>query len=84
MPTEGDLDALATDVVEAVDVTCRPFKIAVFIWYPGYEEAADLYTNASADSLQLVTRANGLRLERGALRMPAIGNSVRWVDVGEV
>jgi hypothetical protein len=84
MPCEGDLDALATDVVEAVDVTCRPFKIAVLVWFPEADGAADLYTNASATQLEPVLRAMGVRLESGSLRMPTLGGQVRWVDVGEV
>jgi hypothetical protein len=77
----GPAEAIATDAVEEIDVTCRPYRAVVIVFdpHPPPEEAA-LYCNASAESLIPVLRAVLSRLESGALRMPVSADEVRWVE----
>jgi hypothetical protein len=75
------LDAIATDAVEEIDVTCRPFKAVVITWDPAWDGSV-LYSNAAAVDLIPRLRAVLERLESGSLRLP-VDDGVRWVDVTE-
>lgn len=79
MVTTSDIDMLATDIVEEIDVTCRPAKVLVITWHPA-DDASDLYSNAAAAELIPRLRVVLERLERGALRLP-VDDGVRYVDV---
>lgn len=75
------LDAIASDGVEAIDVTCRPAKAVVITWDPAWDGSV-LYSNAAA--VDLIPRLEAIleRLKSGALRLP-VDDGVRWVDVEE-
>jgi hypothetical protein len=75
------IDAIATDAVENIDVTCTPRKAAVLVFDPlDPPDMAALYSNAAAVNLIPFVRALLARLESGALRMPVTADGVRWVE----
>jgi trans-aconitate methyltransferase len=74
------VDAIASDGVEAIDVTCRPFKAVVITWDPA-QDASVLYSNAAAADLIPRLEAMLERLKSGSLRLP-VDDGVRWVDEG--